>query len=463
MEQLGKRLFFDTNLSSDLNQACASCHDTFAGFTAPDAEVNRFGVAMPGSITDRFGPRKVPTATYATLIGPNFWDGRATGDTVTDRIFPDGWNAKVKAQMTALDTPAADQAMGPFLNPVEMNLPDAETLCLRVAAASYVDLWEGVWGEPINCDTTDEAIPASNDLPALNGAELTHQRIAFAINVFEHTLNTFTSFRDQALKKDKDGAFPLDAFNTVQNNGHDLYYDAIQVPDPTRPGRTTGITNNGCARFCHSSSFRADGTLPEEIYAPQGRARFFNIGVPRNPDNPFYDMPPEYNPDGHDFVDYGRYDVTGDEADKGLFKVPTMRNLVSGDLPRAYFHNAFFRSLKEVIHFYNTRDLKPVCTQPDLTAAEAIAQDCWPVAEVEENIFDCGIPGTRDTEHCKVPLQAGESFATWCDTRAPTPGVPANGDLDVGNLCLTGEQEDELVEYLKTLTDQKLIRAVEIE
>ena len=478
MEQLGKRLFFDATLSNpNGSQSCASCHDPFVNFTASDEEVNRNGVAMPGAINTRFGPRKVPTATYSTLIGANFWDGRASGDTVTERIFPDQWNDKVKALMAALDSGAADQAMGPFLNPVEMNLANAAELCMRVAASSYVDLWEGVWGEPINCDDT-EVIPASDGLEALTSADLVHQRIAFSINVFEHTLNTFSSFRDEALKKDKDGAFPLDRFTTAQNNGHDWYYDA-RVDDPTA-NRPRSITNNQCAGFCHSSSFRADGTDPDELYAPQGRAGFFNIGVPRNPKNSFYTMPVEFNPDGFDFVDLGLGGVDGDPRHEGEMKIPTMRNLVAEGFNKDYFHNGFFKSLKQVIHFYNTRDMKDVCVGDfdELTVEYAINHDCWPVAEVEitsddtTNIFDCGNRVDRNTEHCKVPLDTanGETFDNWCDNedangqiRRPTEGVRASRELDIGNLCLTDTQENEIVEYLSTLTDKRLIRPVEIE
>ena len=63
---------------------------------------------------DRFGDRKPPSTAYATFspvfhfdgtefVGGNFWDGRATGE--------------------RLGNPAADQALGPFLNPVEQNMP----------------------------------------------------------------------------------------------------------------------------------------------------------------------------------------------------------------------------------------------------------------------------------------------------------------------------------------------------
>ena len=115
-EQLGKSIFFDTNLSINQNQSCASCHDPAWGWTGPSSEVNAAGAVYEGSIPGRFGNRKPPSAAYATLspifhqdkkglfVGGNFWDGRATGE--------------------VLGNPAADQALGPFLNEVEQALPD---------------------------------------------------------------------------------------------------------------------------------------------------------------------------------------------------------------------------------------------------------------------------------------------------------------------------------------------------
>jgi cytochrome c peroxidase len=465
MEQLGNQLFFDKNLSHPRGrQSCASCHDPKAGFTAPSRAVNLLGSVMPGAMPFRFGPRKPPTATYATMSadfdingpsGGTFWDGRATGDVVTPRIFPDAWGdpaepGSVANALAALDTPAVDQAMGPFLNDVEMNLPSAVELCKRVKASSYAGLWERAWGEPINCSTARAPVAAVDGLADLTYADLTHQRIAFAIGVFEDTLNTFSSKRDVALATDEDGQFPLDGFTAEENEGHDLFYD-----------RT-----NSCARFCHSSSFRADGTLPDELHTPANGGGFFNLGAPRNPFNPFYlmrlvrdDNGNPINPDGFQFVDLGvgGVDFDGDGAPdfpdrKGEFKIPTMRNLVSGNLPRAYFHNGYFKSLKGVIHFYNTRDMKPVCTdrrgnpQQFVTENQALKRGCWPVAEVEENIFACD-----DGEHCKVALAEGETFETWCDN-------PDNR-RDIGNLCLTEEEEDALVTYLETLSDTVVIEA----
>ena len=114
-EQLGKLIFFDESLSINGNQSCATCHGLDVGWTGPAEDINATGAVYEGSVPGRFGNRKPPSSAYATLspifhfserqglfIGGNFWDGRATGE--------------------RLGNPAADQAQGPFLNPLEQAL-----------------------------------------------------------------------------------------------------------------------------------------------------------------------------------------------------------------------------------------------------------------------------------------------------------------------------------------------------
>jgi cytochrome c peroxidase len=152
-ERLGKLLFFDMSLSARGNQSCASCHGPSVGWTGPDTEVNQHAAVYEGSIAGRFGNRKPPSAAYATFaprfhmmrpprpffVGGNFWDGRATG--------------------AVLGTPAADQAMGPFLNPVEQALPDAQTLVRRVCTGPYAELFIDVWGADA-CDSAERGYRA---------------------------------------------------------------------------------------------------------------------------------------------------------------------------------------------------------------------------------------------------------------------------------------------------------------
>ncbi len=119
-EELGKSIFFDRQLSLKKNQSCADCHAEKVGFTGPKPGINRKGAVYNGSVRKLTGNRRPPSAAYATqspvlhtiersgrimFEGGNFYDGRATGE--------------------KLGNPAADQAQGPFLNPVEQALPDA--------------------------------------------------------------------------------------------------------------------------------------------------------------------------------------------------------------------------------------------------------------------------------------------------------------------------------------------------
>jgi len=346
-EQLGKEIFFDQNLSINANQSCAACHDPAAGWTGPDTTVNASGAVYEGSIPGQFGDRKPPSAAYATqspvlhvvvknknkltpglFVGGNFWDGRATGE--------------------VLGNPAAEQAKGPFLNPVEQALPAAAELVSRVCTGSYGDLFREVWGADA-CDP--------------GGVELDYDRIGYSVAAYEASpeVNAFSSKYDLYLA----GAVKLTA---QEKEGLHLFQ------------------GKGKCAACHAMGpgrGRKDGGLFTDF-------TFDNLGVPRNPDNPVY----SYRPD---FVDPGlggflatRPDYMGFAADNmGKHKVPTLRNVDRRPpgLVKAYTHNGYFKTLEQTVHFYNTRDVKPTCPG-EYRVEEAIAAGCWPAAEVPENVND---------------------------------------------------------------------------
>lgn len=327
MEQLGKAIFFDKIASPD-NQSCAACHAPEVGFTGPNAGTNAHGAVYAGAVRQRFGNRKPPSAAYATqaplfhydaaeelFVGGNFWDGRATGD--------------------HLGNPAADQALGPFLNPVEQNNPNKQSVLEQIANASYASLWDVVWGEPI-AYATPGAI-------ALN-----YDRIGLAIAAYEASseVNSFTSKWDSFMR----GEAQLTA---KEQWGMELF------------------NGKAMCSACHPAPLFTDYT-------------FDNLGTPRNPQNPFYDMDTVYlddgssiNPEGDAWIDPGLggflnglpesyFAALGlDKAQTvmdnwGKHKVPTLRNVAkapSESYPKAYLHNGVFTSLKQVIDFYNTRDV----------------------------------------------------------------------------------------------------------
>jgi cytochrome c peroxidase len=135
-----------------------------------------------------------------------------------------------------------------------------------------------------------------------------------------------------------------------------------------------------------------------------------NLGVPRNPDNPFYKLSAKFNPAGELFVDRGLGAALNKQSEDGKFKVPTLRNIA---LTGPYMHNGYFRPLEGVTAFYNDRDVRPLCGSNRVSEAEALKQKCWPAPEAISNV---------------------------------------NKD-ELGDLKLTRREVADIVAFMKTLTD----------
>ncbi len=377
-EELGKRLFFDANLSEPAGQACAACHGPSVGFTGPISDINAQTAVWPGALAPRFGNRKPPSSAYAgqspklhideegTFVGGMFWDGRATG-----------WE---------LGDPLAEQAMGPFLNPLEQNMPDKAAVVKKVMESDYAEFFREVWGA---------------DSLALEDADGAYERIARAIAAYERTseVNPYNSKFDdfwrnagQAGKKVEE----IDDTNWEIFTG--LGLDDIEVKGLML------FTKKGKCAECHVLD-SLDGNPP--VFTD---FTYDNVGAPRNPDNPFYVQDKKFNPDGETWVDkgLGAYLAGVPEfqqyaADNiGKHKVPTLRNVDKRPHPgfvKSYMHNGFFKTLKDVVHFYNTRDLE---------------EENWAAPEIQANI---------------------------------------NTD-ELGDLKLTEEEEDLIVLFMKTLSDR---------
>lgn len=358
LEMLGKELFLDDNLSIPPGQSCAACHAPETGFTGPSSEINAQGAVYPGAIHVRFGNRKPPTAAYGgdspvlyfdeeeeLFIGGMFWDGRATGWTLGD--------------------PLAEQALGPFLNPLEQNLPNAKLVCSKVAKSDYASLFEEVWG-PGSLDWKKDVVG-------------TYERIGRSIAAYERSseVNPFSSKYDYWLRGEAE-------LTEQEELGRQLF------------------EGKGMCSACHISEVGPNGEPP--LFTD---FTYDNLGVPKNPLNPFYSAPRKWNPDGADWIDPGLGGFLSGiaeyadmaEDNYGKHKVPTLRNVDMRPYPefvKSYAHNGFFKSLEEITHFYNTRDVEP-----------------WPEAEVPMNV---------------------------------------NTD-ELGDLGLTPEEEAAIVAFMKTLTD----------
>lgn len=278
-EELGKSIFFDMDLSTELNQACADCHGPAAGWTGPDSGINAVGATYEGSIAGRFGNRKPPSSAYATqspifhferqgggtFVGGNFWDGRATG--------------------AKLGNPAADQAQGPFLNPVEQALPDNACVVYRVCTASYPVSFETVWGD----EACNIAWPSSVDtLCAAEGSmvELSPEDAIKVETAYDNIALSIASY---------EASSEVNAFSSR----YDAYLAGLVELTPQERKGLRLFNGKAKCSFCHTSkSKQGEPPLLTDF-------TFDNLGVPRNPENRWYEQPLAFNPDGLDWVDEG--------------------------------------------------------------------------------------------------------------------------------------------------------------
>ena len=327
---LGKKIFFDKNLSNPIGQSCASCHNPQAGFS----DLNH-NIVTGGAVDGLFGNRNTPNIAYVMFAPTLQFD--AEDGTYFGGFFLDG-------RVHTLQ----EQAKKPFMNPLEMNITNPAMLVNKLQNAAYYDLYLSVYGNESN-----------NDKIVNN--------IADAIAAFEKSseMNPFTSKFDYYLKNQA-------TLTTQELRGMELFKNE----------------KKGNCAACHIID-------PDEV---SGKVLFTdftydNIGVPKNPNNPFYTIPVELNPEGTNAIDLGLGKTVNDASHNGKFKVPSLRNVA---ISAPYTHNGFFKTLEEVMHFYNKRDV-----------------EFFPVAE---------IPATVNKD-------------------------------ELGNLGLTDQEEKDIVAFMKTLTD----------
>ena len=260
-------------------------------------------------------------------IGGQFWDSRATGDELGD--------------------PLADQALGPFLNPVEMANPDKATVIQDVAASEYADLFEEVWGAG-----------------SLDNIETAYDQVALSIAAFERTkiFGKFNSKYDAYLESclglggDPDdcatGNDPVSVeagaiFSNKEWKGLQLF-----MGENDNNGSLEEGEGAMCAA-CHVAEWTEDpGNVIVPDWSPDGRVpplftdfTYDNLGIPKSEHQLLI------NAD----VDLGLGPVVGNDAENGKFKVMSLRNIHQ---TAPYGHNGFFKKLSDITHFYNTRDVE---------------------------------------------------------------------------------------------------------
>src|SRR6267378_4455083 len=426
---LGQLLLFDKTLSVNKNLACVSCHTPSAGYTGGSSFFNQTIVAYPGSVpitnataggpNYRVSGRKPQSYTYAPyapilhynatqgdFYGGNFWDMRATG--------------------IRLANPAAEQAQGPPVNPVEMGNPDTACVVWKVSQGRYRSLVELIGGTqsfaitwPSNVASvcaTPGPPPASDPFPVHLSAQdrgisnATYDHLTLAVASYESSteVSRFSSKFDTWLA----GNAQLTA---SEQRGYDLF--------------------NGKAKCnqCHLSgnAINSTGLAAADVAPLFTDFTSNNIGVPKNLAIPYYceSTPDQFgytaNPQGFAASDLGVGAMLSGPNNpdplqwsslaplfNGKFQVPTLRNVdmrPRADFVKAYMHNGYLKSLSEVVHFYNTSQALPRCAQGS----------------------------------------SGEKVSCW-----PEPETPTNVTTLIGKLGLTSQEESDIVAFLQTLTDR---------
>jgi cytochrome c peroxidase len=420
IELLGKAMLYDKELSVNRNEACNFCHMPETGFTGPVSELNRTTGSYPGSVRTRYSERKPQTHSYAPLspvlhynpgqddlVGGNFWDMRATG--------------------RRLGNPAAEQAEGPPTNPVEMGLPDIACAVYRASQRPYRDLFQNIWGAQafaIAWPNDVEQVCSRPGPPPANDPKPVHLSNADrgrAATTFDQRAQSIAGYEASA---------EVTPFTSK--------FDAVMAGKAQfTPDEQAGYAlfrGKANCNTCHRDGGPGEDPLFTDFTAS-------NIGTPANPSLPFYveDKPDAFNytanPAGRSFIDggVGSFLVKGHPLSEpsvpdarwiplapktnGRFQVPTLRNVDKRPYPafvKAYGHNGYFKSLKEIVHFYNTRDVLPRCQADD----PGEGTTCWPAPESTANM----------------------------NTKT------------VGNLGLTGAEENQLVSFMQTLSDGYMSR-----
>jgi cytochrome c peroxidase len=277
---LGAQLFNDTRFSSTGEVSCATCHAPEKAFTDSPLKTSE-------GINKLTGTRNAPTVINAVYMTTQFWDGRSPS--------------------------LEDQALHPFVNPVEMGLKDHEPILEIVRTdPAYAAQFESVFGK--------------------KGEQITMKEVTQAIAAFERTQVVGNTPFDRWFYGGE-----ADAMTTSQKRGYEIFI------------------NEGRCVSCH---------VIEQTQALFTDNRFHNIGVGINdiqgdvPDLAGEFLRAEATLSEVDVKvlsdkrtsELGRFAVSRGFDDLGSFKTPTLRNIA---VTAPYMHDGSLATLRDVVVHYN--------------------------------------------------------------------------------------------------------------
>jgi cytochrome c peroxidase len=275
--KLGDKLFHDKRFSSTGEVSCATCHDREKGFAD--------GLPVSEGINKLKGTRNAPTVINAAYLHTQFWDGR--------------------------EPTLEAQSAGPFINPVEMALPNHEPILKIVRTdPEYVDLFKKAF--------------------AKTGNQITMKEVEQAIASFERTLIAGNSPFDRYFYGgDKNAMSPaaIRGLDVFINQGRCVSCHVIE--------QTQALFTDNRFHMIGASAQQMPKDLDELAAAVEDvKKKGTDIAVLSNEKT----------------SSLGRFAVTRDLTDIGAFKTPTLRNIA---LTAPYLHDGSLKTLEEVVQFYN--------------------------------------------------------------------------------------------------------------
>jgi len=277
---LGSKLFNDKRFSSTGEVSCATCHDAGKAFTDSPLQTSE-------GINKLKGTRNAPTVVNSAYFTTQFWDGRSAS--------------------------LEDQSQHPFVNPIEMGLPNHEPI-LKI----------------VRTDT--EYVASFRQVFAVEPAAITMEHVKKAIATFERTI-------------------------VAGDSPFDRYYfggDKAAMSESAVRGFQVFLGDGRCVS-CH---------VIEQDQALFTDNRFHNVGVGINR---IQDKVPEIAPKfieakakGLDVdkavlsnpstSELGRFAIAEELDVLGAFKTPTLRNV---EVTAPFMHDGSLKTLRDVVVHYN--------------------------------------------------------------------------------------------------------------
>lgn len=314
---IGRRAFFDPNLSTPPGTSCASCHDPERGY----AGVNGSTRGVPrGSRAGHFAARTAPSVLYLRFVrrfrfhwdeeadypepsGGFFWDGRA--DSITSLIRQ------------------------PLFNPDEMGNTDARALAERLQGAPYADDIRATFERAF--DTPERTIEVL-------GESLEAFLVSPAMAPFSSRYDDFVRGQGELTPLEAKGLALFKDHTKGACSGCHTLDDRSTVP------LRSLFTDYGFEALA----------VPRNRALPRGGAKAGDLGLCRRPNRAWH---------------------SDDDRYCGSFRTPSLRNVA---LRPAFMHNGVFTRLRDVVAFYATRATNPEKWYPGGGAYDDLPEKYWP-------------------------------------------------------------------------------------